>query len=144
MTSAYYSAAIEDFLKKPDSCIAALARQGAAEGSVEGPQMGAWDQQMDCLQEALQGMPGHILLEFVVPRIGSRVDVIVLTGPVLFVIEFKVSMESNAAKKGKQTRRPVLTGGYNQVWDYALDLKNFHKASHNLPIVPSLVSSEVR
>lgn len=144
MTSAYYSAAIEDFLKKPDSCIAALARQGAAEGSVEGPQMGAWDQQMDCLQEALHGMPGHILLEFVVPRIGSRVDVIVLTGPVLFVIEFKVSMEGNAAKKGKQTRRPVLTGGYNQVWDYALDLKNFHKASHNLPIVPILVSSEVR
>jgi hypothetical protein len=143
VTSAYYSAAIEDFLKKPDSCIAALARQGAAEGSVEGPQMGAWDQQMECLQEALQGMQGHIFLEFVVPRIGSRVDAIVLSGPVLFVIEFKMSMEGNTAKKGKRTTRPAVSGGYNQVWDYALDLKNFHKASHHLPIVPILVSSDI-
>jgi hypothetical protein len=143
VTSAYYSAAIEDFLKKPDNCIAALARQGAAEGSVEGPQMGAWDQQMDCLQEALRGMRGYLFLEFVVPRIGTRVDAIVVSGPVLFVIEFKMSMESKAAKKGKLTKRPAISGGYNQVWDYALDLKNFHKASHNLPIVPILVSSDI-
>jgi hypothetical protein len=72
--------------------------------------MGAWDQQMECLQEALQGMRGHIFLEFVVPRIGSRVDVIVLSGPVLFVIEFKISMESNAAKKVSGQQGPQLAG----------------------------------
>lgn len=143
MTSAYYSASIEEFLKRPDNCIAELARQGAAEGSVEGPQMGAWDQQMDCLQKALAGMRGHIFLEFVVPRIGSRIDAVVLSGPVLFVIEFKVSMESNTAKKEKRTKKASVAGGYNQVWDYALDLKNFHKASHELPIVPILVSADV-
>lgn len=143
MTSAYYSASIEEFLKRPDNCIAELARQGAAEGSVEGPQMGAWDQQMDCLQKALAGMRGHLFLEFVVPRIGSRIDAVVLSGPVLFVIEFKVSMESNTAKKEKRTKKASVAGGYNQVWDYALDLKNFHKASHELPIVPILVSAEV-
>lgn len=120
-----------------------LARQGAAEGSVEGPQMGAWDQQMDCLQEALRGMRGHIFLEFVVPRIGSRVDAIVLSGPALFVIEFKMSLEDKAAKKGKRTKKPAVSGGYNQVWDYALDLKNFHKESHDLPIVPILVSPDI-
>lgn len=143
MTSAYYSASIEEFLKRPDNCIAELARQGAAEGSVEGPQMGAWDQQMDCLQKALAGMRGHIFLEFVVPRIGSRIDAVVLSGPVLFVIEFKMSMESNTAKKEKRTKKASVAGGYNQVWDYALDLKNFHKASHELPIVPILVSADV-
>lgn len=143
MTSAYYSASIEEFLEKPDTCIAELARHGAAEGSVEGPQMGAWGQQMDCLQEALRGMRGQIFLEFVVPRIGSRVDTIVLCGPALFVIEFKMSLEDKAVKKGKRTKRPALSGGYNQVWDYALDLKNFHKASHDLPIVPILVSPDI-
>ena len=107
VTSAYYSASIEEFLKRPDNCIAELARQGAAEGSVEGPQMGAWDQQMDCLQKALAGMRGHIFLEFVVPRIGSRIDAVVLSGPVLFVIEFKVSMESNTAKKEKRTKKSL-------------------------------------
>jgi len=105
--------------------------------------MGAWDQQMDCLQKALAGMRGHIFLEFVVPRIGSRIDAVVLSGPVLFVIEFKVSMESNTAKKEKRTKKASVAGGYNQVWDYALDLKNFHKASHELPIVPILVSADV-
>lgn len=105
--------------------------------------MGAWDEQMDCLQEALQDMRGHILLEFVVPRIGSRVDVIVLSGPALFVMEFKMSLEGKVAKRGKPAKRPAVGAGYNQVWDYALDLKNFHKASHHLPIVPLLVSPDI-
>ena len=98
---------------------------------------------MDCLRKALAGMRGHLFLEFVVPRIGSRIDAVVLSGPVLFVIEFKVSMESNTAKKEKRTKKASVAGGYNQVWDYALDLKNFHKASHELPIVPILVSADV-
>jgi len=139
---AYYSAAIDEFLKKPDSCIANLARQGAADGSVDGAQMGAWDQQLVCLQEALQGMNGHIFLEFVVPRVGCRVDTIVIAGPVLFVIEFKVSMDIKNQQTGKKKKRLASSGGFNQVWDYALDLKNFHRASHDLPIIPILVSND--
>jgi hypothetical protein len=49
-----------------------------------------------------------------------------ISGPVIFAIEFKVG-ESDY-------RRADI----NQVWDYALDLKNFHKGSHDAPIVPIL------
>ena len=51
-------------------------------------------------------------------------------GPVVFVIEFKVgeSVFDRAA--------------VDQVWDYALDLKNFHEASHSASIVPILIATE--
>jgi len=49
---------------------------------------------------------------------------------VIFVIEFKVG------------ERHIKTKDYNQVWDYALDLKNFHRASHLASIIPILVATE--
>jgi hypothetical protein len=59
---------------------------------------------------------------------GQRIDAVVLSGPVVFVVEFKVSEFERAA--------------LDQVWDYALDLKNFHEASHAVAIVPILVATE--
>ena len=58
-----------------------------------------------------------------VPRIGSRLDAVLVSGPVLFVIEFKVGAEA------------FSRDDLNQVWDYALDLKNFHRESHAAAIV---------
>jgi len=132
---AYYSAPISKFLHDQNGCLAELAKCGAAAGSVEGPQMGAWEAQIECLQKALLGLEGKILLEFVVPRIGSRIDAVLLFEQVVVVLEFKVSTEM-----GKELGQE----GYRQVWDYALDLKNFHKASHDLEIVPILVGREAR
>jgi len=66
-----------------------------------------------------------------VPRIGSRIDAVVIAGPAVVVIEFKVG----------ETR--VNAGDCNQAWDYALDLKNFHLASHSAPVIPVLVPSEM-
>ena len=75
---AYYSAPISKFLHDQNGCLAELAKCGAAAGSVEGLQMGAWEAQIECLQKALLGLEGKILLEFVVPRIGSRIDAVLL------------------------------------------------------------------
>jgi hypothetical protein len=61
---------------------------------------------------------------------GRRIDVVVLAGPVVFAIEFKVG-ESIFDR-----------ASLDQVWDYALDLKNFHEASHEASIVPILVATE--
>ena len=60
---------------------------------------------------------------------GRRIDAVLLIGPVVFVIEFKVgeSVFERAA--------------LDQVWDYALDLKNFHEASHSVSIVPVLIAT---
>ena len=78
------------------------------------------------LKSALVGLDGTVFLEFDVPRIGSRIDAVVVAGPAVFVIEFKVGEPR------------VKTHDFNQVWDYALDLKNFHLASHAAPIYQSL------
>ena len=48
----------------------------------------------------------------------------------VFVIEFKVG------------ERHVHPADFNQAWDYALDLKNFHLGSHTAPIFPILVPTE--
>jgi len=60
---------------------------------------------------------------------GSRADVVLLVGPVVLVVEFKV---------GQETFGP---SAIDQVWDYALDLKNFHAASHAVTVVPILVAT---
>jgi len=69
-------------------------------------------------------------LEFNIPRMGRRIDAVLVVGPVVFVIEFKVG-ESNFERAAT-----------DQVWDYALDLKNFHEASHSASIVPILIATE--
>ena len=94
-------------------------------------QRDAWAATIDGLQKELVDLGGFILLEFTIPRMGSRVDAILVMGATLFVLEFKVGAKDVAA------------ADLNQVWDYALDLKNFHEASHALRIVPILIATEI-
>ena len=70
-----------------------------------------------------------LFLEFDVPRLGSRIDAALVTGPAVFVIEFKCG------------EKRFTTDAYNQAWDYGLDLKNFHQASHEAPIFPLVVAT---
>ncbi|MDP1674055.1 MAG: hypothetical protein Q8L65_13215, partial [Burkholderiales bacterium] len=126
--NAYYSAEIPAFINAaPESILGTLSANSAF--SVETGQRDAWVEQIEVLRGALRGLRGWVLLEFIVPRIGSRIDVVLLIGPLVFVVEFKVGE--------KQVKRDDL----NQVWDYALDLKNFHKGSNHSPIVPILVAT---
>jgi hypothetical protein len=63
---------------------------------------------------------------------GKRIDVAVIIDGIVFVLEFKVgALEFNSAD-------------IDQVWDYALDLKNFHKASHACPILPILIATRAK
>lgn len=61
---------------------------------------------------------------------GRRVDVVAIIGSVIFVLEFKVGSTSYEA------------ADIDQVWDYALDLKNFHEGSHNNYVAPVLIATE--
>ena len=127
--SAYYSAEVADFLAaSPASILGSMASHG--QFALELEQRNAWEVQIEILQRSLAGLSGRIHLEFDVPRIGSRIDAVLVTPTVLFPIEFKVGEVSH--------QRSHL----NQAWDYGLDLKNFHKASHAAPIVPILVATE--
>lgn len=126
--NAYYSATVEAFIASSSEEILGSITANSA-FSVDTSQRDAWVIQTEVLKTALPGISGQLLLEFSVPRIGSRIDAVLLSGPIIFVIEFKV---------GEITfKRDDL----NQVWDYALDLKNFHKGSHSAAIVPILLAT---
>jgi len=98
--------------------------------TVELTQRDAWLRQIELLRRDLAGHDGQLFLEFSIPRMGRRVDAVVLIGAVVFVVEFKVG------------ERAFTGAGREQVWDYALDLKNFHEGSHAVAIVPILIATE--
>lgn len=104
----------------------------AGQFSLEIDQRNAWEIQVTVLQRSLANILGRIHLEFDVPRIGSRIDSVLVTASSIIPIEFKVG------------ERSFHQSHINQTWDYGLDLKNFHKASHAAPIVPILVATEAR
>jgi hypothetical protein len=128
---AYHHARIEDFLISADEAVIG-ALTLASSFAVDVADSAAWTEEIRILRNALAGLSGTVLLEFDVPRLGSRIDAVVIVGSALIVIEFKCG-----AKKH-------LPADYNQAWDYALDLKNFHSASHGLSIFPILAATEAK
>ncbi len=128
-SNAYYSADVSALLSaSPEEIIGALITN--SNFSVELAQRNAWLLQITVLKSALVGVEGTLFLEFVVPRIGSRLDAVLIAGNVIFAIEFKIG-ESDYHR-----------ADLNQVWDYALDLKNFHRGSKDAPIIPILAATE--
>jgi hypothetical protein len=129
LSRAWYHADIANFqLTDASTVIGKLAEH--SEYAVDLEQRNAWVEEIELLKIALAGIDGYLLLEFTIPRMGRRVDAVVLSGPVILVIEFKMG--------AAQFDRDAV----EQAWDYALDLKYFHQASHDRPIVPILVASE--
>jgi hypothetical protein len=127
----WYGAAIRDFLTSPADDILGKLSRHAGDGHFAA-QRDAWLAQINLLHTQLKGLDGWIFFEFNIPRMGRRVDVILVLGSVIFALEFKV---------GETT---YDRAAIEQVWDYALDLKNFHEASHNVAIVPILVATEAK
>ncbi|MFL6437119.1 MAG: DUF2075 domain-containing protein [Terriglobales bacterium] len=130
MTRYYYSEPIAKFIEQSANEILGELVQGST--TVEQPQRDAWLEEISILKDVLQPYreQGKVYFEYSIPRLGKRIDVVVLIGPVVFVLEFKVHEE-------------VFTSyALDQVWDYALDLKNFHEASHNEYIAPILIATK--
>ena len=125
---AYYAADVARFVgASSDAILGGLTANSAF--AVEPAQRDAWVIQIKVLKSALGGIDGTVFLEFNVPRIGTRLDAVLISGPTIFAIEFKVG------------ERDFKRDDLNQVWDYALDLKNFHKGSHGAAIIPILVAT---
>ena len=127
--SGFNSSFYHFFEKSNDEILGELVKN--QDGSVETTQRDAWRFQIKLLKDLLSHFSrGHVLFEFIIPRIGKRVDNILIIKNTIFVIEFKVGSEKYFNQDKVQTI------------DYALDLKNFHEGSHDANIIPILVSTE--
>lgn len=95
-------------------------------------QRDAWISQLQLLRDALKGadQAAELFLEFSVPRVGKRIDAVLILRDLIFVLEFKIGAET------------FPSNAVEQVWDYALDLKNFHSESHDKTIIPILIASD--
>ena len=128
---AWYAASIDAFrAASAEEILGTLA--GSSGFDIALAQRDAWRAEIDFLRERLGGLTGSILFEFSIPRMGRRIDVVLLLAGVVFVVEFKIGAAG------------YDSSAVDQVWDYALDLKNFHEASHHLTIVPLLVVPDGR
>src|SRR4051794_16539968 len=86
---AWYARSIRDFLADfVESIYGTIAANSTF--SVETTQRDAWLGEIGLLRETLRGIDGSIFFEFSIPRMGRRIDVVVLIGDVVFAIEFKV------------------------------------------------------
>jgi len=131
MKREYYSDTIINFLNTSNEEIVGwLVRSN--EFSLEQTQRDAWLEEINILKSVLQKYQGSIYFEYAIPRMGKRIDVVILLGPTIFVLEFKIG------------EKDFLSSSIDQVWDYALDLKNFHESSHEHYIAPILIATKSR
>lgn len=131
MKREYYSDSIPNFLcSSTEEILGTLALNN--DFALIQTQRCAWVAQIEILREILTPHQGSIYFEYSIPRMGRRIDVVLLIGPVIFILEFKVG-ESEFS-----------TYAMDQVCDYALDLKNFHDSSHEQYIAPVLIATNAK
>lgn len=126
----YYSEAISGFLKRSDEEVVG-ALTVASRHDINAKSEGAWLDELRVMRKTLSDYSdrGSVFFEYNIPRLGRRADVITLIDNVVFVIEFKTE------DTDEFTREAFL-----QVWDYAIDLKNFQLGSRERIIIPILVA----
>lgn len=94
-------------------------------------QINTWESEIAILKQQLTGMTeGQIIFEYTVPRMGKRVDIIFLHANIVYILEFKCGDDE------------YKSSTYDQVYDYALDLRNFQKESHDKLLVPIMISTK--
>ena len=133
----YFQSTLAEFLGTPDNeLLSRLTLAYAADGFAEMRTDLAltWWNDLESLRSALHEVcnarPGakhwHILLEFTIPRKLRRLDVVLLDGERIVLLECKTGA--------------FTAGAMRQVEEYALLLHYFHKPSDRKRIVPIVVS----
>ncbi len=130
----FYKSSIKDFLNSSfDKVFGQISIND--EGDSVSEQKFAWNEEIKILKDTLKpwrNEDAEIIFEYSIPRLGKRIDIVLLLRNIIFVIEFKAG------------KSEYLQSDMEQVMDYALDLKNFHSASHDSTIVPILVATEAK
>ena len=130
MLRAYYGKSIADFIQDDDLKILGALTKHHGHQTLEKSQQNAWERQIAILKSQLAGLSGYVYFEFSIPRMGKRVDNIVILGDRIFLLEFKIG--------SKQYDKHAI----DQVIDYAIDLRNFHEGSHDANLIPILIAEK--
>ena len=130
-TRCMYNNSFEEFLvESEDSIFGKLCEN--YHGDMLTTTRDAWKDEIITMKETLsqcENKEGNIVFEYDIPRLGKRIDVVLLYRGIIFCIEFK----------GRKFNKTELQGALDQVLDYALDLNSFHKFSQGRVIIPILV-----
>ncbi|MBP7654805.1 DUF2075 domain-containing protein [Candidatus Dependentiae bacterium] len=130
MKRSFYSDTLEDFFyKSEDEILGILTRENLF--PLELSQRNAWQEEIIILKKYLRTLSesGKIYFEYSIPRMGKRIDVLLLIRHIIFIIEFKIG------------ENEFSSYAVDQVFDYSLDMKNFHETSHDKFIVPILIAT---
>ena len=129
-----YNSEIDAFLKKDKETIFGLLCENY-HGDALTTTREAWMKEIEILQKTLVSLnseSGQIIFEYDIPRLGKRIDVVLLLNGIVFCLEFKVG------------EAVIYENDIDQVLDYALDLKNFHKYSQEALIAPILIATKYK
>lgn len=133
MSRYVYKSTFSDFLKEKDDAILGQIVNNSDNNAESIQQLNTWREEIKILDEALFGLDdGEIAFEYTIPRIGKRVDNILIYKGMIYLLEFKVG------------EKEYKNYEIDQVVDYALDLKNFHKESYDKRLIPVLVSTNAK
>lgn len=128
---AYYHGNCSDFLSASEADIHYELVRNSLQFDLTAQQEQAWDEEIRILKDVMaQFQAGHIILEYSIPRMGKRIDAVLVIRSCVILLEFKVF----------ETVYPK--SAVDQVMDYALDLHNFHEYSHMAHLFPLLVCTE--
>jgi hypothetical protein len=133
---AYYRAPLGTFVTDTaSSIIGALAVENRkSRFSLEPEAVEAWELQLPPLVQGCRQLISElpeaarfaILLEYPIPRVGKRIDAVILMHDVIVAIETKTGLCATTAER--------------QVDDYAINLACFHEPSANRTVVPMVIS----
>lgn len=127
MKRAYYSSSVFDFINKDEFTIFGEITSND-QFAADDLQKNTWKKEIEILKRELSSFTeGHLLFEYTIPRIGNRIDNVLLYKGIVFLLEFKVG------------ERTYPNYAIEQATDYAIDLSCFHKESHDKLLVPILI-----
>lgn len=129
-----YNDSIKEFLNKDvDSIMGSMVNN--SHGNLMTTTRESWESEITIMKNTLNSIEsygGQIVFEYDIPRLGKRIDVVLLIKGIVFCLEFKIG------------ENIVLEENVDQVLDYALDLRNFHKFSQEKIIVPILIPTNYK
>ena len=129
----YYSSSIQEFLMKPTREILGIIVANNTHYDTSIQQNNTWENEINILKNQLHDLhEGYIIFEYTIPRMGKRIDTVIIHKNIVFLLEFKCG------------EYQYHQSAYDQVYDYALDLRNFQKESHDKLLVPIIIATNAK